>query len=951
MRVRDLGPLLVEADGVERPCTGAKQAAILATLAMHANRRVAIEDLVVAGWGYGAATSHSSVENHLWRLRRILEPTRPRALASCLASDAGGYRLTIPDDDVDSVRFERLATPAREDAGPAATLRRCDEALALWRGTPYEIVAHATATAAVVARLEELRGQVAERRLEALLALDRPDRVLVDLAPLLLEHPFRERLWAVQMSALARLGRTEEALATYRRVRTLLRDELGLDPGRELRELHRSLMAPEPLPAPEPAPDEAPAVACPAPRHLPARPGALVGRARELRELAAVLDTAALTTITGPGGCGKTRLAIQAARDDAGRFADGVWFVDLTQVVAGRPVTDMIVSRLGLLSDDAGPQEALRTFVRERRALVVLDNCEHVIDAVAALVEDLLGGARSTTLLATSREPLDVEGEEVRALGPLPLAPTPAGPSPAAELFLARAGPGPESALPLVERICRAVDGLPLAVELAAARARSFTLTEIAEQVTSDPGGLGRVGRGGRSGRGGDHRRSVREAIEWSHRLLDADEQAVHRALSVLPGPFTLPAAAAVVGPALDVAEVPTLLARLAHRSLLVATPPSGPGRSTVFRQLDTVRAHARHHLAASGDEPRTLQRRDAWVLGVLAARPRLGRSEEADWYDLVEQNHPVVRATLDDLLTGTPEPRALRLGAELVWFGYYRTRMHEIGRWLDRAAPYAGTDADGLAVRFARAGARILLGDLDGGAPLLRDVLGHLDALDPAAADPASLRAMLELAFAGVGSAWTHNDWALLGHGCGHLAPAAAALGDPDVTLVLEAFASAADLGGTDPRALADLTERATAIHARAVARDNVCAIWVSCAVNNIVAQLVGDPDAGITWTERLITATCRMGSGGTGVYVEAMANLLVMREDHAEAVVWYASAYTQTRRAGMVWPAREHTPGLMDRARARLGGDRHARVWREGTALSTDDLMARRAPLLVSR
>lgn len=312
MRVRDLGPLLVEADGVERPCAGAKQAAILATLAMHANRRVAIEDLVVAGWGYGAATSHSSVENHLWRLRRILEPTRPRALASCLASDAGGYRLAIPDDDVDSVRFERLATPAREDAGPAATLRRCDEALALWRGTPYEIVAHATATAAVVARLEELRGQVAERRLEALLALDRPDRVLVDLAPLLLEHPFRERLWAVQMSALARLGRTEEALATYRRVRTLLRDELGLDPGRELRELHRSLMAPEPLPAPEPAPDEAPAVACPAPRHLPARPGALVGRARELRELAAVLDTAALTTITGPGGCGKTRLAIQA---------------------------------------------------------------------------------------------------------------------------------------------------------------------------------------------------------------------------------------------------------------------------------------------------------------------------------------------------------------------------------------------------------------------------------------------------------------------------------------------------------------------------------------------------------------------------------------------------------------------------------------------------------------
>ena len=946
MRVRDLGPLLVEADGVERPCPGTKQAAILATLAIHANRRVAVEDLVVAGWGYDADASTSSVENHLWRLRRILEPTRPRALASCLASDAGGYRLTIPPDDVDSRRFERLAAMTREDADPTATLRHCEEALGLWRGSPYEVVAHATATAAVVARLEELRGQVAERRLAALLALGRPDRVLVDLEPLQLDHPFRERLWALRMSALADLGRTEEALATFRRVRALLRDELGLEPGRELQELHRAVMAQEQVP-------EAPApVAAPAPRHLPTRPGTLVGRDRELAELAGALGTATLTTITGPGGCGKTRLAIQAARDEAARFADGVWFVDLTEVVAGRPVADMIVSRLGLLPGDTGPEGVLRAFVRDRQALVVLDNCEHVIDAVATLVEDLLGGDVRATLLATSREPLDVDAEDVRALGPLSLEPGADGPSPAAELFLARAGGGDVGGdgggdvggdVALVERICRAVDGLPLAVELAAARARSFTLAEIAEQVTTDPGGLGRVGRGAAG-----HRRTVREAIEWSHRLLETDEQVVHRALSVLPGPFTLPAAAAVVGPALDVADVPTLLARLEHRSLLVATPPPRPGRSTVFRQLDTVRAHGRHHLAASGDEARTLHRRDAWVLGVLAARPPLGRSAEADWYDLVEGNWPVVRATLDDLLTGPPDPRALRLGAELLWFGYYRTRVHEVGRWLDRAAPAAGTGADGLTVRFARAGARILLGDLEGGGPMLRDALAHLAAVDVAAADPAALRAMVEIAFAGAGSAWTHNAWDLLGLGCDHLAPVAAALDDADITLVLEAFATARGLGAVDPGTLAALSVRATAIHDRAVGRDNVCAIWVSCAVNNIVAQLVGDADAGVTWTERLIVATCRMGSGGTGVYVEAMANLLVMRGEPEEAAVWYSSAYTQTRRAGMVWPAREHTPGLMDRARAELPADLHERAWREGAALTTDELMARRAELV---
>ncbi|TDQ65638.1 putative ATPase [Actinomycetospora succinea] len=936
--MRDLGPLLVEADGVERPCSGTKQAAILATLAMHANRRVAVEDLVVAGWGYDAGASTSSVENHLWRLRRILEPTRPRALASCLASDAGGYRLTIPADDVDSRRFERLAAVTRDDAEPATTLQRCDEALALWRGTPYEVVAHATATAAVVARLEELRGQVAERRLAALLALGHPDRVLVDVEPLVLEHPFRERLWALRMSALADLGRTEEALATFRRVRALLRDELGLDPGRELQDLHRAVMAQEPAPA---------AVSTAAPLKLPARAGALVGRDRELGELCALLPTASLTTITGPGGCGKTRLAVQAARDSAGRFPDGVWFVDLTEVVAGRPVADLVVSRLGLLPGDTGPEAVLRAFVRGRRALVVLDNCEHVIDGVAALVEELLADDRRATLLATSREPLDVDGEVVRALGPLSLVPGTPGPSPAAELFLARSGGSLDDLddLRLVETICAAVDGLPLAVELAAARTRSFTLAEIEEQVASDPGGLGRVGRGP-----ADHRRTVREAIEWSHRLLDPDEQVVHRALSVLPGPFTLPAAAAVIGPALDVAAVPTLLARLAHRSLLVTTPPARPGRSTVFRQLDTVRAHGRHHLAASGDEERTLARRDAWVLGVLAARPRLGRAAEADWYDLLEENSPVVRAALDDLLVAEPDPRALGLGAELMWFGYYRTRVHENDRWLEQAVGSAGRDADGLTVRFAGAGARILLGDIERGGPMLGDALVLLDALDPVAEEPDRLRALVEIGVGCVGSAWTHNRWDLVGRGCEGLARVAAVVADPDLTLAVEAMACAGRLGAGDPDALADLAARATALHERAVARDHVCAIWILCAVNNIVAQVRADPDAGIPWTERLIVAQSRLGTGGTGVYVEAMANFLVMRGELAEAVTWYASAYTQTRRAGMVWPAREHTQELIDRARAGLPDDEHRRAWDEGVVLGTADVMRRPLPAPVS-
>ena len=918
VRVRDLGPLLVEAGGVERSCPGPKQAAILATLAMHANRRVAVEDLVVAGWGYDATASASSVENHLWRLRRLLEPDRPGT--SCLVSETGGYRLVIATPDVDSHRFEHLAATTAEELAPDETLRRCDEALGLWRGAPYEIVSHATGTAAVVARLEELRGQVAERRLEALLTLGHPERVLADVEPLLAEHPYRERCWALRMTALARLGRTEEALATYRRVRDLLRDELGLDPGPALRALHRAVMSQDDVPPA--APPHRPVVDV----HLPTPSGALIGRERESGELAALLARSRLTTVVGPGGCGKTRLAIDVARREADRFPDGVRFVDLTQVVTGRPVADMIVSVLGLASDGAGASAALRGFVRDRCALLVLDNSAHVNDATAQLVGEILTPEARTTVLATSREPLDLVTETAWGLAPL-------SPPAAARLFRDRVGVGTEAEA--VERICAAVDGLPLAVELAAARARTFTVAEIAEQVARDPGGLGRVGRGP-----ADHRRTVREAIEWSHRLLGVDEQAVHRALSVLPGPFTLPVAAAVIGPALEVSAVPTVLARLAHRCMLVATP-GRDGRPTTFRQLDTVRAHGRHHLAAAGEEAATLALRDAWVRGVLAARPRLGRPEEAGWYDLVEESFPIARATLDDLVAApTPDPRALRLGAELVWFGYYRTRVHEIDRWLEHAVPHTGPEGpDGLTVRFAHAAARILLGDLEGGRPLLVDALTRLEALEPAAVHSS----LAEVVLTAAGSCWTHNAWDLVARSTTGLAHAAGGLLDPDVALVLDAMTCAAGLGASEADELDALTARTSAVHERALARDNVCATWICCAVLNIVALLTRDPDAGVVWTERLIVATRRLGPGGTGVYVEAMANFLVMRGEHTEALHFYSSAHTQTRRAGMVWPARPQTAALIEAARDAIPPAEHRRAWEEGAALTTDEVLAR--------
>ncbi|MGE3287364.1 MAG: BTAD domain-containing putative transcriptional regulator [Pseudonocardia sp.] len=925
MRIRDLGPLVVEIAGTERTCGGAKQAALLSTLAMRANERVPLGDLVVAGWGYDAGVTTASVETHVWRLRRLLEPERPRG-GSRLVSAGGGYRLSVEPDELDSHRFARLAGGARGADSPAERLRACDEALALWRGAPYEAVAHATWTAAATARLEELRGQLIEWRLSALIEAGDPARALVDLEPLLAEFPFRERLWALRMTALDRSGRADDALQSYHRVRALLRDELGLEPGTELQQLQRALLTRAEKPAAPARPEQV--------VRLPGRPTVLIGRDDESREIADLIDAGPLTTITGPGGCGKTSLALQVARGRADRFPDGVWFVDLTEVADARLVVDVAVSRMGLhTGEGADALTVLRSFVRDRRVLLLLDNCEHVLDGVAALVEELLDTGSRSAVLATSREPIDVDGETVRPLAPLSLVPGRCGSSPAAELFRLRAGAAVGAADgQTVERICAAVDGLPLAIELAAARTRSFGLAEILDQVDDDPGALGRVGRGP-----ADHRRTLRSAIEWSHRLLTPAEQLVHRRISVLPGPFTLPVVAALVGSDLDVAEVPTVLARLVHRSLLAVTPSSRPGHPSTFHQLETVRAHARNALRERDELGSTLGRRDGWVRGLLGRRPALGRPEEATWYDALDDSYATVRATLEDALTGTPDPGLAAQCTGLMWFWYYRGRIHEGARWVEAAAARL-PGPDGLVARFVCAATTMILGRVDEARSRFAAALAEeLPSGDE------HLAPLAECLVTAAAACWTTNSWELCATLNDRAAPLVAALGDPDLELVAEAMRCVPGLGSTDPVELADLAERATAIHTQAVATDNICATWMLCAVRNIIALITRDPVAGVLWTERVIASTRRLGAGGTGVYVEALANFLVMRGELIEAVRLYSWAYVQTRRNGMVWPARTLTREFLDRARDGLDADVHREAWESGATLTLDEIVAR--------
>ena len=943
MRVRDLGPLRVVAGAEELPISGAKQEALLSMLVMRANERVPLAELVAAAWGYEADVSSSTIENHVWRLRRLLEPGRGPAGASVLISDRGGYRLILAEDESDSARFERLADRASallEAGDPAGAREGYDAAMRLWRGTPYVPIAHLDATAAAVGRLDELRAHVLERRIDALLGSGQHERALADLQPLIAEFPYRERLWAQRMSGLRDTGRNEEALATYRRVRELLAEELGLEPGPELRRLQSSILE-------RSAELPAAARAVPAPLvRLPRRRQPLIGRADEVAGIVRGLEEHPLVTVTGVGGCGKTRLALEVAGLVSPSYPDGVWFVDLTTVTEPVVVAEIIATTLGITAvetsvDADAATRAVASFVEGRRMLLVLDNCEHVIDGVAAVVEAILEERGSdAALLATSREPLEVDGESVWALAPLSVeGALPSSEPPAVELFLARAGLADAARPPsadereTIHRICSAVDGLPLAIELAAARVGAFTLAEIAEQVTADPSGLSRVGGGRRQ----DHRSTLWSTIEWSHRLLTPPEQIVHRRLSALPGPFTLPAATAVSqGSELAVADVPAALASLVHRSLLVAIPPARQGRPTLFRQLDTVRAHAARRLADAGETAAVLRRRDAWVRQLLGRRPRLGDADGAAWYDTLDEVYPVIRAALASAAhDGEPDWTLIRHAGGLLYYWYYRERLLEgrssLEAIADAVAPLDRADEDrpeATILRAALTGLSLLTGRVEQARRQADAVLARVASV------PDDDLVDLGEALASAGnSAWARNEYgisAALGEALDAVARRA---GDPALRLLADQVDCVSHLPDRDPAETAALAE---GVYERARGSRNLLALWTACAARMIVSALTGDPDTGIVWVDRLIPAHARFGSGGGGAFLEALANFASLAGDPELAVTMYAAASSEIRRVGMVWPIQLNTLELLDRARANVDDALYVRLWSEGESLT---------------
>ncbi len=462
-----LGPVQAVRAGGRLAVGGPKQRAVLALLVVETGLVVPADRLIEQLWrGAEPPAAGATLRSYVSRLRAELRP------GAELSARGGGYVFTARPGELrlDVQEFERLARAGRAALGrgeAAEAANRFREALALWRGPALADVSDVDVLAREAGRLQELRLVALEGRIEADLALGMHAHLVAELGSLVAEHPVRERLWCQLVLALYRSERQADALAACRRARSTLAEELGLEPGVELRRIESAVLRHD---IPEPAPRAA--------RHnLPSPLTSFLGREHDVAEVQSLLGRARLVTLTGPGGAGKTRLAVEAARGAAERFADGAWLASLAGIATPALVVSRVMEALGVRQDsEAAAVTALQYRLQEAELLLVLDNCEHVLPTCANLVGVLLLGAPGLRVLATSREPLGVPGEVAYPVGPLGLPESAddsaAALAPAVRLFLERAAAARVSLgsdrppVAVASRICRDLDGLPLAIEL-----------------------------------------------------------------------------------------------------------------------------------------------------------------------------------------------------------------------------------------------------------------------------------------------------------------------------------------------------------------------------------------------------------------------------------------------------------------------------------------------------
>ncbi|GGN83814.1 SARP family transcriptional regulator [Actinoplanes lobatus] len=688
LQVTLLGVFRVSCGDTVLAISGTRLQNLLVRLALAGGRPVTPAVLIDAIWGEEPPSDPAhALQRLVSRLRRALTPDAPDP--AVVVQVAGGYRLAVETSDVDAVRFEELAANGQEPA--------LSEAVALWGDRPgVEPAAIAAVAPTVATRLAQTSVEVVADLADAELSSGRAEAAAARLSGLLGEHPGHERAAALLMDALAVLGRQAEALAVYERVRETLADVLGADPGTALRERHLRLLRPEP---PRPA-TGAIVNDLPVPggsdADLPTPLTSFIGRDDDLARISALLTTGRLATVVGPGGAGKTRLALEAAHRLRHEYHDGVRLVDLAAVTDPAEVTTAVLAAIGprtggLLkradNDDFG---VLLAELSGRETLLLLDNCEHLIDTVAHLISSLLPRCSGLRVLATSREPLTVDGEGLVPLAPLELP----GPDTSADeardtasvrLFTARAAavrPGfavDETTLPFVVRLVRGLDGMPLALELAAARLRTLSLPDLADGLADR---FRILGTGSRTAPA--RHRTLRAVIAWSWDLLDTGERAVAERIAVLPGGITVRSATAVCK---DIADVPDLLAALVDRSLLHLDPVTGR-----YRMLETIRGYGSERLAEAGALGSARDLAAAYFAALMTEQdPRLRGPGQLDAVRTVDAEYDNTLAALHHLCATGDVTGAIALALHLTWYWQMRGRHADAVHWLSEALAVPG--------------------------------------------------------------------------------------------------------------------------------------------------------------------------------------------------------------------------------------------------------------------
>ncbi|WP_395575810.1 BTAD domain-containing putative transcriptional regulator [Streptomyces sp. BK79] len=681
-----------------------KVRALLASLLVDPGRPVAAHRLIDDLWG-DQPPGHPTraLQAKVSQLRRVFDDAEPGG-RELVASRAPGYQLVVEDAALDAHRFAGLAARARSTPDAHTRAGLFADALALWRGPAFADFADEAFARAAVNRLEEDRLAVVEEHAEARLDAGEHAQLIGELAGLVERHPLRERLRAVQLRALYRAGRQSEALDRYEDLRARLADELGLDPSPDLVRLHGELLRQEAGPS---------VTAAPARGNVLTPISDLVGRDDAVAKVGELLAGRRLVTLTGPGGVGKTRLAVAVATRLKGTFPDGEWLVELAGAGPGGDLAEVVAVALGLRDDGVwgvrpeggvtrSAAERLADALRGRRMLLVLDNCEHVVDEAATLVELLLRGAPGLVVLTTSQESLALAGETLWAVPPLDT-------EGAVQLFAARAEAAArgfavdEHNRAAVEAVCRRLDGLPLALELAATRVRALGVHRLLDRLDDRFRLLGTGQRGAPA-----RQQTLRAMIEWSWELLSGPERVVLRRLAVHAEGCTPEAAEEVCGgDGLKGADVLNLLVRLVDRSLVVVADDR-------YRLLESVAAYCVERLREAGELATLRQRHVAYYTELArTATPHLRGPGQRTWLARLDAENANLRWALEGALEPADAAHALRLVDALAWYWVLRGRLGEARRSMTSVLELAGGAGELRArVRVWQVGFTILLGD-----------------------------------------------------------------------------------------------------------------------------------------------------------------------------------------------------------------------------------------------